>query len=121
MASTKSPNLPTPKEPEVNPVTTETAQQHKNFVIVQTAQKPPHFLIQLNSKEPRSSSSTSNSQSGNSSSNNAESLEVGAGRNNLFHALLLFLHLIKTEEHGMLGRINFGSSGINVLWVLENH
>ena len=121
LASTKSPNLPTPKEPEVNPVSNETVQQHKNFVIVQTAQKPPHFLIQLNSKEPRSSSSTSNSQSGNSSSNNAESLEVGAGRNNLFHALLLFLHLIKTEEHGMLGRINFGSSGINVLWVLENH
>ena len=125
LASTKSPNLPTPKEPQqpLNSVVPTIHHQHKNFIIVQTSQKPPHFIIQMNSKDTRSNSTTNNSQNSlkpSSTSNDAlESLEVGAGRNNLFHALLLFLHLIKTEEHGMLGRINFGPSGINVLWVLE--
>merc|ERR1712038_322794 len=96
LASTKSPNLPERKEPEeTNATSAESTQQHKNFVIVQTAQKPPHFIIQLNSKETRSSSTTLNSQSAsNASSSSAESLEVGGGRNNLFHSLLLFLHLI---------------------------
>ena len=41
------------------------------------------------------------------------------GRNNLFHTLILFLHHIKTKESGVLGRINFGVSGINILWVID--
>ncbi|XP_074725452.1 transmembrane protein 209-like [Strix uralensis] len=39
------------------------------------------------------------------------------GRNNLFHTLLMFLSLIKTKESGMLGRVNLGLSGVNVLWI----
>ncbi|KAM3832690.1 transmembrane protein 209 isoform 2-T2 [Vipera latastei] len=40
------------------------------------------------------------------------------GRNNLFHTLLMFLYIIKTKESGMLGRVNLGLSGVNVLWIL---
>ncbi|XP_062435976.1 transmembrane protein 209 isoform X4 [Rhea pennata] len=39
------------------------------------------------------------------------------GRNNMFHTLLMFLYIIKTKESGMLGRVNFGASGVNVLWI----
>uniref|UniRef100_A0A8C3AWZ4 Transmembrane protein 209 n=1 Tax=Cyclopterus lumpus TaxID=8103 RepID=A0A8C3AWZ4_CYCLU len=42
------------------------------------------------------------------------------GRNNLFHTILMFLYLIKTKESGMLGRVNLGLSGVNILWIFEN-
>ncbi|MEE6481729.1 hypothetical protein FKM82_012949 [Ascaphus truei] len=42
------------------------------------------------------------------------------GRNNLFHTLLMFLYIIKTKESGMLGRVNLGLSGVNVLWIFGN-
>uniref|UniRef100_A0A8B9LSN7 Transmembrane protein 209 n=1 Tax=Astyanax mexicanus TaxID=7994 RepID=A0A8B9LSN7_ASTMX len=42
------------------------------------------------------------------------------GRNNLFHTVLMFLFIIKTKESGMLGRVNLGLSGVNVLWIFGN-
>lgn len=45
--------------------------------------------------------------------------DLPKGRNNLFYAILLFLHCIKTKHGGMLGRINLGLSGVNVLCVLD--
>jgi hypothetical protein len=48
-----------------------------------------------------------------------DTLEMAKGRNNLCHTLLLFLHLVKTKEHGMLGRIKLGPSGLKLLWVIE--
>uniref|UniRef100_A0A8C8C6T6 Transmembrane protein 209 n=1 Tax=Oncorhynchus tshawytscha TaxID=74940 RepID=A0A8C8C6T6_ONCTS len=39
------------------------------------------------------------------------------GRNNLFHTVLMFLFVIKTKESGMLGRVNLGLSGVNILWI----
>ncbi|XP_058282675.1 transmembrane protein 209 isoform X2 [Hylobates moloch] len=39
------------------------------------------------------------------------------GRNNMFHTLLMFLYIIKTKESGMLGRVNLGLSGVNILWI----
>ncbi|XP_076343527.1 transmembrane protein 209 isoform X1 [Tachypleus tridentatus] len=42
------------------------------------------------------------------------------GWNNIFYAILLFLHHVKVKEASMLGRVNLGLSGINILWVLEN-
>ncbi|KAJ4924749.1 hypothetical protein JOQ06_003700 [Pogonophryne albipinna] len=42
------------------------------------------------------------------------------GRNNLFHTILMFLYVIKTKESGMLGRVNLGLSGVNILWLFEN-
>lgn len=41
------------------------------------------------------------------------------GRNNMFQAVLLFLHHIRTKEHGMLGRVNLGMSGVNLLWIFN--
>ena len=75
---------------------------------MQTQQKPPHYYLQARTEV-----------SGSSASCNVEKLDVTAGRNNLFHTILLFLHHLKTTENGMLGRINLGPSGINVLWVIE--
>ncbi|XP_073420692.1 transmembrane protein 209-like [Dendrobates tinctorius] len=43
------------------------------------------------------------------------------GRNNLFHTLLMFLYIIKTKESGMLGRVNLGLSGVNILWIFGDH
>ncbi|KAJ9587901.1 hypothetical protein L9F63_018682, partial [Diploptera punctata] len=51
--------------------------------------------------------------------NGEDTLEVPKGRNNLLHTILLFLHQINTKEHGMLGRVNLGPSGINLLWVIQ--
>lgn len=42
------------------------------------------------------------------------------GRNNLFHTILMFLYVIKTKESGMLGRVNLGLSGVNILWIFDN-
>ncbi|MCJ8743326.1 hypothetical protein PDJAM_G00092580 [Pangasius djambal] len=39
------------------------------------------------------------------------------GRNNLFHTILMFLYIIKAKESGMLGRVNLGLSGVNILWI----
>jgi len=41
------------------------------------------------------------------------------GRNNLFHSILYFIHHTKTKEAGMLGRVNLGLSGLNLLWVID--
>jgi len=45
--------------------------------------------------------------------------DIPQGRNNLFHALCVFLHFVKLKHHGMLERVNLGVSGINVLWILN--
>ncbi|KAG7456099.1 hypothetical protein MATL_G00248220 [Megalops atlanticus] len=42
------------------------------------------------------------------------------GRNNLFHTALMFLFIIKTKESGMLGRVNLGLSGVNILWIFDD-
>ncbi|XP_066580165.1 transmembrane protein 209 [Amia ocellicauda] len=39
------------------------------------------------------------------------------GRNNMFHTVLMFLFVIKAKESGMLGRVNLGLSGVNILWI----
>ncbi|XP_078533703.1 transmembrane protein 209 isoform X2 [Lissotriton helveticus] len=43
------------------------------------------------------------------------------GRNNMFHTLLMFLFIIKTKESGMLGRVNLGLSGVNILWIFGDY
>jgi len=45
--------------------------------------------------------------------------ELPNGRNNLFHAIVVFLNYAKKNYHGMLERVNLGASGINILWVLD--
>ncbi|XP_050462419.1 transmembrane protein 209 [Cataglyphis hispanica] len=76
--------------------------RNKGPIIVCQSMNPPHYSLAL---------------SGDSLPSDYE--EVQRGRNNLFHTLLLFLYIVKTRDHGMLGRVNAGSSGINILWVID--
>ncbi|OAD52245.1 hypothetical protein WN48_02530 [Eufriesea mexicana] len=80
-----------------------TLPRSKGPVIVCQSINPPHYSL---------------AHSGDSSPNDYE--EIQHGRNNLFHTLLLFLYIVKTRNHGMLGRVNLGTSGINVLWVIDS-
>lgn len=82
--------LKTPDKPNVS--------KKDNLCIYQSSINPPHFKVILQDDiwNPRK------------------------GRNNMFHAILLFLHHVKEHEKHMLGRVNLGLSGINVLWVLEH-
>lgn len=47
-------------------------------------------------------------------------IEVPKGRNNLFHAIVVFLHYIKTHENSMLGQINLELCGVNILWIVND-
>ena len=42
------------------------------------------------------------------------------GRNNMLHAMLLLLHHVSSKDKGMLGKVNLGLSGINILWVVQD-
>ncbi|XP_078040168.1 transmembrane protein 209 [Augochlora pura] len=75
----------------------------KGPIIVCQSINPPYYSL---------------AHSGDSLSNDYE--EIQRGRNNLFHILLLFLYIVKTRDNGMLGRVNLGTSGINVLWVIDS-
>ncbi|KAG7199543.1 hypothetical protein KM043_014154 [Ampulex compressa] len=79
-----------------------TLPRNKGPVIVCQSINPPNYSLAL---------------SGDSLPNDYE--EIQRGRNNMFHTLLLFLYIVKTRDHGMLGRVNLGTSGINVLWVID--
>uniref|UniRef100_A0A224YKK6 Cytochrome n=1 Tax=Rhipicephalus zambeziensis TaxID=60191 RepID=A0A224YKK6_9ACAR len=65
--------------------------------IYQTSMLPPHYRVIVGE----------------------DTCDLPKGRNNLFYAILLFLHCIKTKHRGMLGRINLGLSGVNILCVLD--
>ena len=69
----------------------------KTLAIIQDTKSPVHYVVQVGDKQ----------------------LDVGVGRNNMIHSLLLFLHTVKVERAGLLGRVNFGLSGLNILWVLD--
>ncbi|XP_012272889.1 transmembrane protein 209 isoform X2 [Orussus abietinus] len=76
--------------------------RNKGPIIVCQTVNPPHYNLAL---------------SGDSLPTDFE--EIPRGRNNMFHTLLLFLYIIKTRDHGMLGRVNLGMSGVNILWVID--
>ncbi|GFR11367.1 transmembrane protein 209 [Trichonephila clavata] len=65
--------------------------------IYQSSLNPPHFKVVLGE----------------------ELYTLPKGRNNMFCALVIFLHYMKTKECGMLGRVNLGQSGLNMLWILN--
>ncbi|XP_028516709.1 transmembrane protein 209, partial [Exaiptasia diaphana] len=48
-----------------------------------------------------------------------EVFDLAKGRNNLFHAIIFFLYQVKTKDNGMLGRVNLGLSGVNILCILS--
>ncbi|PSN34003.1 hypothetical protein C0J52_14608 [Blattella germanica] len=96
---------PLPQNPDGRPFTTQhfaktpdKPPQGKNTLAIYQVQiNPPHYVL----------------------IDGEDTLEVLKGRNNLFHTLLLFLRQVNTKEHGMLGRVNLGPSGINLLWVIQ--
>ena len=49
----------------------------------------------------------------------ASQLDVVAGKNNLAHIVLLFLHRLREDRLGMLGRVNLGLSRLNLPWILD--
>ncbi|KAK3909516.1 Transmembrane protein 209 [Frankliniella fusca] len=97
--------LPLPQNPDGRPFSTQhlfkspdkPPKAKNTFAIHQTSLHPPHYVLVLGE----------------------ETLDVTKGRNNLFHTVLLFLYIVKTQEHGMLGRVNLGPSGVNILWVID--
>lgn len=69
----------------------------ENLQIYQSSINPPHFQVVIGS----------------------ETHNLCKGRNNMFQAILLFLYHVKVKEGGMLGRINLGLSGLNILWIFD--
>ncbi|XP_050689630.1 transmembrane protein 209-like isoform X2 [Eriocheir sinensis] len=49
-----------------------------------------------------------------------EECEVGPGRNNLSHALLLFIHHVIHCQHSRISSINLTMSGVNLSWVITS-
>ncbi|XP_039616914.1 transmembrane protein 209 isoform X2 [Polypterus senegalus] len=67
------------------------------FCIHQTSSSPPHYQLIYQ----------------------GHIYNLPKGRNNMFHTILMFLFIIKTKESGMLGRVNLGLSGVNILWIFD--
>lgn len=81
--------LKTPDKPDLG--------KKDNLLIYQSSINPPHFQVVVKNTL----------------------YNLPKGRNNMFHAILFFLYHVKKEYNGMLGRVNLGMSGVNILWVLD--
>ncbi|XP_014278008.1 uncharacterized protein [Halyomorpha halys] len=46
--------------------------------------------------------------------------QIPSGHNNIFFALLLFIHCIKKFHQSTLGKTNIGPAGLNMLWIIED-
>ncbi|BFZ10378.1 hypothetical protein BsWGS_13417 [Bradybaena similaris] len=68
-----------------------------NLQIYNSSINPPHYQVVIGSQV----------------------YHLSKGRNNMFQAILLFLYHIKVKECGMLGRVNLGMSGLNMLWIFD--
>ncbi|XP_060533654.1 transmembrane protein 209 [Cylas formicarius] len=64
--------------------------------IHEVSEKPPHYRIIVGEK----------------------SYEMVKGYNNLFHSILFFIYHVNKIEQGMLGRVNLGRAGVNMLWII---
>ncbi|XP_071960399.1 transmembrane protein 209-like [Antedon mediterranea] len=80
--------LKTPDKPDLK--------RKDNLILYQSTINPPHYKLIVGD----------------------DTWDLPKGRSNMFQSILLFLHRIKTKEHGMLGRVNLGASGVNILWVV---
>ena len=49
----------------------------------------------------------------------SKTFQVSKGRNNLFHTLILLLYYLREEQHGMLGPVNLGPTGLNMIWIIS--
>lgn len=69
----------------------------KSLFIHQVSEKPPHYRVIVGEKV----------------------YEMVKGYNNLFHSILFFIYHVNKVEHGMLGRVNLGKAGVNILWIID--
>ncbi|XP_041349763.1 transmembrane protein 209-like [Gigantopelta aegis] len=81
--------LKTPDKPNL--------EKKDNMFLYQTSINSPHFQVVIGQ----------------------EVLNLPKGRNNMFHSILLFFYYIKEKQAGMLGRVNLGMSGLNLLWIFN--
>ena len=79
------------------PAKPKTAKIDDKMVLYQSQLHPPHFMVV--SKEV--------------------TYDLPAGRHNLFSTLLLFLHYLKVKKSCMLGQVNLGLIGIDLLYVID--
>ncbi|XP_057669567.1 transmembrane protein 209 [Diorhabda carinulata] len=68
-----------------------------SLFIQEVSEKPPHYRVVVAGK----------------------TYEMVKGYNNLFHSILFFIYHVNKMEHGMLGRVNLGRAGVNILWVID--
>lgn len=99
--------MPSPNEPDVKPFTGRhyvkaneklPALTDKSLYIQQMHEKPSHYRVIIGEK----------------------TYEMVKGCNNLFHSILFFVYHVNRIELGMLGRVNLGRAGINLLWVIDH-
>lgn len=69
----------------------------KEYALYQSSIHPPHYKLLVGE----------------------EVWEVSKGRNNLFHTLILLLYYLREEQHGMLGPVNLGPTGLNMTWIIS--
>ncbi|RZB39699.1 transmembrane protein 209 [Asbolus verrucosus] len=69
-----------------------------SLFIQQVSEKPPHYRVIVGETN----------------------YEMVKGYSNLFHSILFFLYHVNKQEHGMLGRVNLGRAGVNMLWIIEH-
>ncbi|XP_023029269.1 transmembrane protein 209 isoform X2 [Leptinotarsa decemlineata] len=70
----------------------------KNSLFIhQVSEQPPHYRVIVAGKV----------------------YEMVKGYNNLFHSILFFIYHVNKIELGMLGRVNLGRAGVNILWVID--
>ncbi|CAL4128429.1 unnamed protein product, partial [Meganyctiphanes norvegica] len=48
-----------------------------------------------------------------------EECDVGSGRNNFIHSLLLFIHHVTYQQHSHIANIHLTLSGVNLAWVVK--
>lgn len=69
----------------------------ENLLLYQSSINPPHFQVVIGDTI----------------------YNLPKGRNNMFHTILFFLYHVRHKENGMLGRVNLGMSGVNLLWIID--
>ncbi|KAK9877475.1 hypothetical protein WA026_018584 [Henosepilachna vigintioctopunctata] len=68
-----------------------------SIFIHQVSERPPHYRIIVGDRI----------------------YEMGKGYNNMFHSILFFLYHINKIGQGMIGRVNLGRAGVNMLWIID--
>ncbi|ENN71498.1 hypothetical protein YQE_11792, partial [Dendroctonus ponderosae] len=67
-----------------------------SLFIQEVSEKPPHYRVIVGE----------------------QIYEMVKGYNNLFHSIVFFIYHVNKLEQGMLGRVNLGRAGVNMLWII---